>query len=201
MAEERRELRGYYSESSPAKRRRILDAALESQADPQADGIRLQIWEQRYAQPGERGRDTRADGFLKLWIDLHCISENPPGRFGVKRVQRRLQRDLEALGFFHFYGESAQARELLYQECLHTARLYVNLCFSDRNYTSMVLGMMPMKRGRVMDKVSRDLRGLYEDLPRAIEIPEPVELLLRAARTADEELSKRSVQEETDERI
>ena len=58
-----------------------------------------------------------------------------------------------------------------------------------------------MKRGRVMDKVSRDLRGLYEDLPRTIEIPEPVELLLRAARTADEELSKRSVQEETDERI
>lgn len=103
---------------------------------------------------------------------------------------------MEELGFFQFYDQSEQSRMLLFQECLHTARLYVKLCFSDRNYTSMILGMMPMKEGRVQDKVSKDLKKLYEDLPKVVEIPKPLELMLSAAKEAEKEVSKRSSEEE-----
>ena len=129
-------------------------------------------------------------------MDLRYLAENPPGRFSVKKTQKRLERELEELGFFQFYDQSEQSRMLLFQECLHTARLYVKLCFSDRNYTSMILGMMPMKEGRVQDKVSKDLKKLYEDLPKVVEIPKPLELMLSAAKEAEKEVSKRSSEEE-----
>ena len=193
MEDDRRELRDYYTESSPARRRQILDAAMETQSDPEADEIRLQIWNLRYAKARENGKSGRADGYLKLWMDLRYRAENPPGRFYVKKTQKRLERELEELGFFQFYDQS---QTLLFQECLHTARLYVKLCFSDRNYTSMILGMMPMKEGRVQDKVSKDLKKLYEDLPKVLEIPKPLELMLSAAKEAEKEVSKRSPEEE-----
>ena len=37
MEEDRRELRDYYVESSPARRRQILNVAMETQSDPEAD--------------------------------------------------------------------------------------------------------------------------------------------------------------------
>ena len=196
MEEDRRELRDYYVESSPARRRQILNVAMETQSDPEADEIRLQIWKLRYAKARENGKSGRADGYLKLWMDLRYLAENPPGRFSVKKTQKRLERELEELGFFQFYDQSEQSRMLLFQECLHTARLYVKLFFSDRNYTSMILGMMPMKEGRVQDKVSKDLKKLYEDLPKVVEIPKPLELMLSAAKEAEKEVSKRSSEEE-----
>ena len=196
MEEDRRELRDYYVESSPARRRQILNVAMETQSDPEADEIRLQIWNLRYAKARENGKSGRADGSLKLWMELRYLAENPPGRFSVKKTQKRLERELEELGFFQFYDQSEQSRMLLFQECLHTARLYVKLCFSDRNYTSMILGMMPMKEGRVQDKVSKDLKKLYEDLPKVVEIPKPLELMLSAAKEAEKEVSKRSSEEE-----
>lgn len=196
MEEDRRELRDYYVESSPARRRQILNVAMETQSDPEADEIRLQIWKLRYAKARENGKSGRADGYLKLWMNLRYLAENPPGRFSVKKTQKRLERELEELGFFQFYDQSEQSRMLLFQECLHTARLYVKLCFSDRNYTSMILGMMPMKEGRVQDKVSKDLKKLYEDLPKVVEIPKPLELMLSAAKEAEKEVSKRSSEEE-----
>ena len=196
MEEDRRELRDYYVESSPARRRQILNVAMETQSDPEADEIRLQIWKLRYAKARENGKSGRADGYLKLWMDLRYLAENPPGRFSVKKTQKRLERELEELGFFQFYDQSEQSRMLLFQECLHTARLYVKLCFSDRNYTSMILGMMPMKEGRVQDKVSKDLKKLYEDLPKVVEIPKPLELMLSATKEAEKEVSKRSSEEE-----
>ena len=196
MEEDRRELRDYYVESSPARRRQILNVAMETQSDPEADEIRLQIWKLRYAKARENGKSGRADGYLKLWMDLRYLAENPPGRFSLKKTQKRLERELEELGFFQFYDQSEQSRMLLFQECLHTARLYVKLCFSDRNYTSMILGMMPMKEGRVQDKVSKDLKKLYEDLPKVVEIPKPLELMLSAAKEAEKEVSKRSSEEE-----
>ena len=196
MEEDRRELRDYYVESGPARRRQILNVAMETQSDPEADEIRLQIWKLRYAKARENGKSGRADGYLKLWMDLRYLAENPPRRFSVKKTQKRLERELEELGFFQFYDQSEQSRMLLFQECLHTARLYVKLCFSDRNYTSMILGMMPMKEGRVQDKVSKDLKKLYEDLPKVVEIPKPLELMLSAAKEAEKEVSKRSSEEE-----
>ena len=115
MEEDRRELRDYYVESSPARRRQILNVAMETQSDPEADEIRLQIWKLRYAKARENGKSGRADGYLKLWMDLRYLAENPPGRFSVKKTQKRLERELEELGFFQFYDQSEQSRMLLFQ--------------------------------------------------------------------------------------
>lgn len=201
MTEDKRERERYYRESSPSRRRAVLEEAAKGGQGTKEDEIRLQIWELRYGRPGEKGQTGRADRYLKLWMDMKYLAENPPGRFGMKKTQRRLEEDLDKLGFVRFYEESETSRGILYQECLHVVRLYIQLCFSDRNYTSLVLGMMPMKKGKVQDKISKDLKTVYQDLPSVIKIPQPLELLLKAAQEMEQELKERYAKEEWDERI
>ena len=197
MTEEQIKLRGYYEETNPAKRRKLLLRALEDGEDREGNQLRREIWERRYSSSLDlERRRERADGFLRLWIDLKTLAENPPGRFWVRREQKNLQAKLNKLGFYEFYERSDLARELLYQECLNVARVYVHLCFSDRNYSSAVLGMMQMKKGRVQNKIVNDLNGICRDLPGIIQIPEPLNLLLRAAKDTREELSERLEEEE-----
>ena len=56
--------------------------------------------------------------------------------------------------------------------------------------------MMQMKKGRVQNKIVNDLNGICRDLPGIIQIPEPLNLLLRAAKDTREELSERLEEEE-----
>lgn len=73
MEEDRRELRDYYVESSPARRRQILNVAMETQSDPEADEIRLQIWKLRYAK-ARRKRKERTGRRLFEAVDGPEIS-------------------------------------------------------------------------------------------------------------------------------
>lgn len=196
MTEDRETLRGYYEEINPGKRKKMLLRALETQEDPQISRIQREIWERRYSAPLDKDTGGKADGYLRLWIDLKTLVENPPGRFWVKKEQRNLQAKLDKLGFSEFYKRGDMARDLLYQECLHVSRVYVHLCFSDRNYSSVVLGMMQMKKKSVQNKIVSDLRGIYRDLPEIIQIPEPLNLLLQAAKETEEKLSARFDEEE-----
>lgn len=100
MEEDRRELRDYYVESSPARRRQILNVAMETQSDPEADEIRLQIWKLRYAKARENGKSGRADGYLKLWMDLRYLAENPPGRFFCKKNAEEIGKRVGRIGIF-----------------------------------------------------------------------------------------------------
>lgn len=195
MTEERRERKGYYEQTNPEKRRKILEQAIQDQIDLEENELRKEIWKRRYSAPRRR-QDSYMDGYLRLWIELKSLVENPPGRFRIKKEQRNLENELEKLGFYDFYGRGEQARQLLYQECLNVSRVYVQLCFSDRKYSSAVLGMMQMAKEKVQNKIVSDLRGIYRDLPGIMEIPEPLNLLLEAAKETEEELSKRFIEEE-----
>ncbi len=197
MTQIREDFREYYEERNPGKRRKLLEEALGRQEDLQRNELRKELWERRYGTSFERKIHTDlADGFLRLWMELKSLAENPPGRFWVRREQRRLREQMEKLGFSEFYERGEPARTLLYLECLHACGMYVHLCFMDRNYSSTVLGMVPMKKNRVQDKILGDLAGVRRNLPGVISLPEPLNLLLQAAGETEEALRERFVEEE-----
>ena len=49
MTEEQIKLKGYYEETNPAKRRKLLLRALEDGEDREGNQLRREIWERRYS--------------------------------------------------------------------------------------------------------------------------------------------------------
>ena len=56
----------YYREADPRKRKALLEQALASGEDMEANGIRREIWEARYKDDGT----NVADGYLKFWMSM-----------------------------------------------------------------------------------------------------------------------------------
>ena len=59
----------YYREADPRKRKALLEQALASGEDMEANGIRREIWEARYKDDGT----NVADGYLKFWMSMNLI--------------------------------------------------------------------------------------------------------------------------------
>ena len=60
----------YYNEMDPAKRLALLNLSIESGEEPELNAIRKDLWEIRYKDKAQSGGDTRADGFLALWMKM-----------------------------------------------------------------------------------------------------------------------------------
>ena len=60
----------YYNEMDPAKRLALLNLSIESGEEPELNAIRKDLWEIRYKDKAQSGGDTRADGFLELWMKM-----------------------------------------------------------------------------------------------------------------------------------
>ena len=54
MTEEQIKLKGYYEETNPAKRRKLLLRALEDGEDREGNQLRREIWERRYSSSLEQ---------------------------------------------------------------------------------------------------------------------------------------------------
>ena len=58
----------YYRETEPEKRKELLEQAIASGEDQEANKIRKEIWEARYK--GTTNEGGIADGYLKFWMAL-----------------------------------------------------------------------------------------------------------------------------------
>ena len=61
----------YYRETEPEKRKELLEQAIASGEDQEANKIRKEIWEARYK--GTTNEGGIADGYLKFWMALELI--------------------------------------------------------------------------------------------------------------------------------
>lgn len=76
----------YYRETEPKKRKQLLDQAIASGEDQEANEIRREIYEARYKNTTNDG--GIADGYLKFWMALE-LTAMPVTKYLVREKHRR----------------------------------------------------------------------------------------------------------------
>ena len=156
----------YYRESDPMKRKMFLDQSIAAGEEEEANAIRKELWEIRYGGKSEVP-DTPADGYLALWMALE-FNKNASGRlFGAKSARREIVKNLQKMKITEYQGKSALHQELLFRECCHMVRTYMELC--EKN------------------KLHRDIYETAIQVPTDVNMQEELGIITRAAKTAYED--------------
>ena len=142
----------YYRETEPEKRKELLEQAIASGEDQEANKIRKEIWEAR-----------------------HKV-------FGSGRAQKEIRKELDDVKFREIRAKSALHEELLHRECQHLVRFYMDLCEKDKNYNSVLCGLITIKKDSAKAKLQRDIYETAILLPQEIGLEEDLDLLTKAAR-------------------
>ena len=114
------------------KRKMFLDQSIAAGEDEEANAVRKELWELRYGEPSEAGSGTRADGYLALWMAMEYNKDTAGKLFGLKRARKEIGKNLTRLKFREMQEKSELHRELLYRECCHMVKTYMELCEKDK---------------------------------------------------------------------
>lgn len=172
----------YYREHDPIKRKNLLEKSIQEGEDPQENAIRKELWELRYSEKAESGQDARADAFLGLWMTLEFNRDAAKRFFGSKSARKEINKYLTKLKFEEIRGKGELYEELLYRECCHLAKMYMELCETDRTYNSTLCGIMPIKGERAKQKIKLDIYETAVALPPVLKMERELELITKAAK-------------------
>ena len=170
----------YMNELSRKKRRQLLEEAIVEEGMSPDNELRKKLLEARFGL----NEKSETDMFIRGWMMLYNLQNAPRGVFGKKRIQRDLasvmsdwKRDLAAS-----YGSIGE--EVLYQELYNMILVYIKLCMTDRNYSSLLLGMGRMQEETLIVKISGDLFRTAWTIPTQLNCFEDFALVRRAAEDA-----------------
>lgn len=169
-------IRKYYEESDPIKRKAILEESIAKGEEPEAGQARMELWNCRYANKIDKKSETRADGFMKLWMTLKFFSGSRMGNFTRKRNQREIRKLLDDLGFEKMKAYGTMGEQVLYQECYHAARVYVTSCSEDKRYASSLLGLMSISKEKVQEKIAKDTVLVSKLIPEELHMEEDMRI-------------------------
>ena len=176
----------YYREHDPMKRKQFLDQSIAAGEDEEANAIRKELWEIRYGSPSAGDPNTRADGYLALWMALEYNKDAGGRFFGAKSARKEIVKNLEKMKFKEIQEKSELHRELLYRECCHMVKIYMEICEKDKSYGSTLCGIVPMGEKNVKNKIQKDVYETAVVLPGNINMQEELDIITRAAREAYE---------------
>ena len=175
----------FYKEADPKKRIKMIDQVIESGEDKVANAIRKEILDARYKKmPGD---GTIADGYLKLWMELEFNRNTSHKLFGKGRAKKEILKYLEEVRFTEFDNKDEQYKELLYKECEHLIRLYLALCEKDRNYNTVLCGLISIKKDSALTKMQADIYETAIKLPKDFGLEKELATLSKAARAVYKE--------------
>ncbi|HJB29658.1 MAG TPA: hypothetical protein IAA06_12840 [Candidatus Blautia faecavium] len=172
----------YYREADPMKRKALLEQSIEAGEEPEANAIRKELWDLRYEGPSELGPKTRADGYLGLWMLMEFNRDAGKRIFGGKSARKEIVKSLSKLKFKEIREKSALHEELLYRECCHLVKLYMELSEKDKSYNSVLCGILTMNSEKAKKKLQHDIYETAILLPPSIGMEEELELITKAAR-------------------
>lgn len=172
----------YYRESDPMKRKALLEQAVAEGENTEENKVRQELWEMRYHDPADTGTGARADGFMGLWMALEFNRDADKKWFAIKRARKEITKHLEKLGFHEMCAKSELHKELLYRECCHLVKLYMDLCEKDKTYNNMLCGLLSISSEQSKEKLQNDIRSTAVKLPAAIQLEKELEMLTKAAR-------------------
>lgn len=173
--------KAYYTETKREDRLQMLEERLQSDLADEQDRIRRQMWDLRYQK-----RDKMPDGvdyFIRSWMEMFFLSQKMGKRFQKKeRYVKELAQIKQDFGFdlIKPYGKAGE--EVLYEELCNGVALYIKLCQTDRQYGSILCGLMRMKPKDLVSKIGNELHRITEELPAWLEAEEDFAPLARACR-------------------
>ena len=126
----------YYREKDPMERLKLLEQSIAAGEEPEENRIRKELWEIRYSDKAETG-DTRADGYLGLWMTMEFNRNSASRFFGTRSAKKEIGKYLKKLKFQEF-----QEKGGLYEELFKL---------------SDVLGLKIEKKEEILDKEIEDL--------------------------------------------
>ena len=97
------------------------------------------------------------------------------------------KKELDQVHFHELAAKSELHRELIYRECEHLVKLYMDLCQTDKSYNTILCGLVTMKRDDVKSKLQRDIYETAVKVPRELDMEQELALLTRAARKVYED--------------
>ncbi|MCI9470384.1 MAG: hypothetical protein HFH56_04080 [Lachnospiraceae bacterium] len=188
MIEKRQDFpESYYQETDPGRRQTLLLEALERE-DTEENRIRKRLWELRYKKFPRSREQQWTDGYIKLWMSLKFAAQYVNSFFGGRGAKKDVYKLLDELEIRQLMEEGQETKDLLYREFYHGACVYLRICSSDRNYSSTILGMVPMKEGSVQEKIARDIyESLYVGV-RFAQVEAELDLFRQAAKEAFEDM-------------
>ena len=177
----------YDREYDPMNRKLFLDQSIAAGEDDEANAVRKELWEIRYGGPSELGPDTRADGYLALWMAMEYSKDTAGKLFGMKRARKEINKNLDRLKFKELQEKSEPHRELLYRECCHMVKTYMELCEKDKTYNTTLFGIVPINEKNAKSKLQGDIYHTAVKLPEEINMQQELGIITRAAREAYED--------------
>lgn len=171
----------YYREQDPMKRKALLEESIQAGEDPEGNAIRKEIWNIRYQGSSDSGNSSRADGYLGLWMVLEFNRDAARKMFGIKGARKEINKHLDKLKFEELRSKGPQYEELLYRECCHMVKLYMELCAQDRTYNTVLCGIMSMSNDKSKQKLKKDIYETAVALPPSIHMEKELGMITRAA--------------------
>lgn len=172
----------YYREQDPMKRLELLNQSIEAGEEPEANAIRKELWEGRYKDSPQTGKDMKADGYLALWMAMEFNRKAGSGLFGSKGARKEINKKLDELKFQEIRQKGALWEELLYRECRHMVNLYIELCGTDKSYNTTFCGIISISKDKAKKKLQKDIYETAIALPEDIQMQEELGMITRAAR-------------------
>ena len=171
----------YYREKEPMERLKLLEQSIAAEEDPEGNKIRKELWEIRYSDKSEAG-DTRADGYLGLWMTMEFNRNSGSRFFGTRSAEKEIGKYLTKLKFQEIQEKGGLYEELLYRECCHMVLVYMDLCQTDKSYNTTLCGLIHIKEDSAKSKLQRDIRETAVDLPGTLGMESELGIITRAAR-------------------
>ena len=171
----------YYREKEPMERLKLLEQSIAAEEDPEGNKIRKELWEIRYSDKSEAG-DTRADGYLGLWMTMDFNRNSGSRFFGTRSAKKEIGKYLTKLKFQEIQEKGGLYQELLYRECCHMVLVYMDLCQTDKSYNTTLCGLIHIKEDSAKSKLQRDIRETAVDLPGTLGMESELGIITRAAR-------------------
>ena len=171
----------YYREKDPMERLKLLEQSIAAEEDPEGNKIRKELWEIRYSDKSEAG-DTRADGYLGLWMTMEFNRNSGSRFFGTRSAKKEIGKYLTKLKFQEIQEKGGLYEELLYRECCHMVLVYMDLCQTDKSYNTTLCGLIHIKEDSAKSKLQRDIRETAVDLPGTLGMESELGIITRAAR-------------------
>ena len=172
----------YYREADPAKRLALLNMSIEAGEEPELNKIRRELWDIRYQDKSELGGDTRADGLIALWMLMEFNRDSAKRFMGVRVGLKEILKQLDKMKFQEIRAKGKDYEDMLYRECCHMVKTYMELSESDKAYNSTLFGILKMSSEQAKDKLKADIYHTAVELPQTLKLEEELGMITRAAR-------------------
>ena len=172
----------YYREADPAKRLALLNMSIEAGEEPELNEIRRELWNIRYQDKSEVGGDTRADGLIALWMIMEFNKDSGRRFMGVRGGRKEILKQLDKMKFQEIRSKGKDYEDMLYRECCHMVKTYMELSESDKAYNSTLFGILKISSEQAKDKLKADIYHTAVKLPQTLKLEEELGMVTRAAR-------------------